>query len=96
MVDDAGSWSVEAQRADPTSMLHLHRRLLALRRASAALHRGTWAPIAPAAGQPDGLVAFERTHGAERVRVLLNLTPDPIEVGGAGRLDRGRRDGPRA
>ena len=50
MVDDAGSWSVEAQRADPASMLLLHRRLLALRRASPALHRGAWTPIAPAAG----------------------------------------------
>jgi alpha-glucosidase len=80
MVEDAGARSVETQRGDPASMLHLHRRLLALRRTSAALHRGAWRPVAPASGQPDGLVAFERTHGAERVLVLLNLTADPVEV----------------
>jgi alpha-glucosidase len=80
LVDDARSWSVEALRDDSASMLHLHRRLLALRRTSAALHRGTWTPIAPAAGQPDGLVAFERTYGAERVLVVLNLTPDPVQI----------------
>ena len=80
MVDDAASRSVEAQQADPASMLHLHRRLLALRRASPALHRGAWTPIAPAAGQPAGLVAFDRTNGEERVRVLLNLTATAVEV----------------
>jgi alpha-glucosidase len=80
MVDDAPSWSVDTQRDDPESMLHLHRRLLALRRASEALHRGAWTPVAPADGWPEGLVAFERTHGAERVLVLLNLTPDPLDV----------------
>ena len=80
MVDDAGSWSVHAQRADPASMLALHRRLLAFRRASPALHRGAWTPIAPAAGQPEGIVAFDRTHDGERIRVLLNLTADPVDV----------------
>ena len=81
MVDDAGAWSVDAQRADPDSMLQLHRRLLALRRASPALHRGAWTPIPPAAGSPAGLVAYDRTHGDERFRVLLNLTPEPVTVG---------------
>ena len=80
MVDDAGSWSVETQRADPASMLHLHRRLLALRRASPALHRGAWTALAPADGWPSGLVAYDRVHGEERVRVLLNLTASLLEV----------------
>jgi len=80
LVDDAEDRSVEAQRDDPGSMLSLHRRLLALRRSSPALHAGTWTPLAPGAGQPDGLVAFERSHGTERVRVLLNLTHDALDV----------------
>ena len=69
------AWSVEAQRADPASMLALHRRLLALRRASPALHRGAWTAIAPAAGWPGGPRRVSTgPHGDERVRVLLNLT----------------------
>ena len=43
--------SVEAQRDDPRSMLALHRRLLALRRAEPALHAGSWAA---APGAPGG------------------------------------------
>jgi alpha-glucosidase len=81
MVDDAGTWSVDTQRAEPDSMLQLHRRLLALRRASSALHSGAWTPIPPAAGSPDGVVAYDRTHGDERLRVLLNLTPEPVTLG---------------
>jgi alpha-glucosidase len=77
MVGDAGTWSVEAQRADPLSMLSLHRALLGLRRASPALHRGTWFAI----DAPPGVVAYERVHGEDRVRVILNLTPTAVEVG---------------
>ena len=29
---------------------------------------------------PEGIVAFDRVHGAERLRVLLNLTPEHIAV----------------
>jgi alpha-glucosidase len=85
MVDDAGALSVEAQRADPASMLGLHRRLLGLRRASPALHRGTWTAIAPGDASPPGVVAYERAYRDERVRVLLNLTSDPVAVRLPGR-----------
>ena len=73
---DAGTRSVEAQRDEASSALTLHRRLLALRRASAALHAGRWEPV----GAPDGIVAYDRIHGDERLRVLLNLTSNPVEV----------------
>jgi alpha-glucosidase len=73
---DAGTRSVEAQRDEASSTLTLHRRLLALRRASAALHAGRWEPV----GAPDGIVAYDRIHGDERLRVLLNLTSDPVDV----------------
>jgi alpha-glucosidase len=76
MVPDAGRWSVEAQREDPSSILTLHRRLLALRRAHPALHAGAWEPVEA----PEGIVAFDRTHGTERLRVILNLTPTEIDV----------------
>jgi alpha-glucosidase len=76
LVDDAGTWSVEAQRDDPRSMLSLHRRLLALRRAEPALHAGAWAA---APGAP-GVLAFDRAGGGTRFRILLNLTGAPIDV----------------
>jgi len=76
MVDDAGAWSVEAQREDAGSMLSLHRRLLALRRAEPVLHAGTWAAV----DAPEGVVAFERTSGAQQVLVLLNLRSAPVDV----------------
>ena len=46
-----GAWSVEAQREDAGSMLALHRRLLALRRAEPALHAGDWAADRRARGR---------------------------------------------
>jgi alpha-glucosidase len=76
LVAEAGAWSVEAQRDDPSSVLNLHRALLAIRRAHPELHAGAWEPVAA----PDGIVAFDRTHGPDRLRVILNLTPIPVEV----------------
>jgi alpha-glucosidase len=81
MVDDAAGWSVEAQRADAGSMLSLHRRLLALRRAEPGLHAGAWSAV----DGPDGVVAFDRTGGGARFRILLNLRPAPVAVSVDGR-----------
>jgi alpha-glucosidase len=53
---DAGGRSVEAQEADPMSMLNLYRRLLALRRSSPAL-RGGSLELLPA---PPDVLLFER------------------------------------
>lgn len=67
-----GDWqtrNVAAQWEDPGSMLSLHRRLLALRRSSAALVRGAISLVA--AGHD--VLAYERRHGAERLLVALNL-----------------------
>ena len=54
---EPGARSVEAQRADPDSVLHLARAVLALRRDSPALHRGTLELLDDA---PDGVLAYER------------------------------------
>jgi alpha-glucosidase len=80
MVDDAGARSVEAQRADPGSMLTLHHRLLELRRGEPALHAGGWAAVEA----PEGVVAFDRSAGGSRFRVALNLTAAPVIVATAG------------
>ena len=75
--------NVAAQRADPGSMLTLHRRLLALRHDSQALSTGAYEPV-----RADGdVVAYRRTGDDGRWLVALNLGP------GAGHLDlavRGR------
>ena len=59
--------NVERQLAEPGSLLTLYRRLLRLRRATPALHSGSYRPL----DVPD-VFAFERAHGEDRALVLLN------------------------
>jgi alpha-glucosidase len=77
---DPAARSVEALRADPASILHLYRRLLAARRASPALALGTLA-LRPA---PDGVIAWDRALGTDRRTVLVNFTPAPVACAAAG------------
>ena len=81
MVPDPGTWSVEAQRDDDGTMLALHRDLLVLRRRSRALQVGAWRPVEA----PDGIVAYDRVGDGETIRVVLNLTGDPIDINVVGR-----------
>lgn len=64
----------ETQRADPTSILHLYRRLLAARTASPALAAGAQRVVE--AG--DGVLAWERTDGADRRIVAVSFTAEPV------------------
>ena len=68
--------SVERQRADEGSVLHLYRRLLQARRTSPALRQGTWRRL-PA---PEGVLAFLREHAGDRRAVIVNFTADEQEV----------------
>ncbi|WP_448204641.1 alpha-amylase family glycosyl hydrolase [Azospirillum sp. sgz302134] len=61
--------NVAAQAADPASMLALYRALLNLRRAEPALSVGDYHPVS--AG--DDVLAYERSDGSRRFRILLNL-----------------------
>lgn len=70
--------AVDRQEGDAESMLHVTRRMLALRRASAALRLGTIAFV----DAPDGLLAFERQHGDERLLCLFNLGDAVAEAPG--------------
>jgi alpha-glucosidase len=70
------------QRDDASSILHLYRRLLAERRASAALHAGDWLERAA----PDGVLAYERVAGADRRVVLVNFGSAPAAVDASGRV----------
>ncbi|MGK6353739.1 alpha-amylase family glycosyl hydrolase [Sphingomonas sp. DT-207] len=65
--------NVAAQREVPGSMWRLYRDLLALRRSRPALSIGDWLPVECS----DGLLAYERRRGNERLLVVLNLTDRP-------------------
>src|SRR5437870_5276807 len=75
--------NVERLRADPGSILHLYRRLLALRRASAALHAGSCRLLEA----PAGVLAYERAAGTERRLVLVNFTGERLPVAAHGRVE---------
>ncbi len=93
---DAARRSAEAQRADPDSMLHLYRRLLAARRASPALAFGDFEMLPTA----EGVLAFRRRCGRDERTVLVNFTDEPREASPARGLrvelasDRAGEGGP--
>jgi len=66
---DATKRNVAAQRDDPASLFSLYRRLIWLRKESAALRRGSYRTL-PA---PSGVFAYAREAEGERVFVALNF-----------------------
>ena len=68
--------TVEAQQADPTSMLALYRAALATRRAAPALRGGTLSWL----DTPPGVLAFGRTGdaGGPDVVVAVNLSDQAV------------------
>jgi alpha-glucosidase len=71
--DDYAVVNVQALDADPTSILALHRRLLALRRAHPALSVGTYEAVATTGD----LLAYIRRCGEQAFLVALNLGAGP-------------------
>ncbi|MBV8463857.1 MAG: DUF3459 domain-containing protein [Acidimicrobiales bacterium] len=69
-------------RQDPGSILHLHRRLLALRKRTPALTDGDFALLAG----PEGTLAFRRGLGADRRVVMVNFTGEEIDLTDSGDL----------
>jgi glycosidase len=63
--------NVEARTADDRSILHLYRRLLALRRRTPALQVGSYRPLER--DGPDNCFAYLREHDGQRVLVALNF-----------------------
>jgi len=80
---DSERRNVERLRADPDSILHLYRRLLALRRASPALHAGRCRLLEA----PAGVLAYERAAGTERRIVLVNFSGGQVAVAAQGRVE---------
>ncbi len=77
---DADARNVAVQRGDPTSLLALYRDLIALRRATPALHRGTYRSLP----SPEDVFAFERSARGSRAVVALNFATEPRAVDAAG------------
>ena len=67
--------SVAAQDGDAGSMLTLTRRLIALRKAHAALRTGGYRPVEA----PEPLITFERGEGAERLLCVFNPTGAAVD-----------------
>lgn len=68
------AYNVEAQQADADSMLNWAKRLIALRRDTAALREGS---IRLLDEQSDQVVAFERRQNGERIACIFNLSEAP-------------------
>jgi len=75
---EADTTSAAQQVEDPASILHLYRRLLAERRASPALRRGTLTLL----DAPDDVVAWRRTDGDDARVVLVNMGASDTNVPG--------------
>jgi len=90
---DSGTRNVAGQDGDPRSVLATYRALLALRRASPALHVGASAPVAEG---PD-VYAWRREHDGEVFLCAVNFTDRETAftlpgTGGEGRAWQVRYD----
>ena len=77
---DHASLAVDRQEADPGSMLHWTRTLLALRRAEPALRLGSVEVLRA----DQRVLVFEREHRDDCLVVAANLSGEPAEWDGAG------------
>lgn len=73
--EDAGV-DVASQQADPSSLFHRYRKLIALRHATSALTLGEAKWLLPVG--PPAVFALLRTHGASRVLYLANFSGAPV------------------
>ncbi len=67
-------------RRDPSSILHLYRRMLGLRRSTPALVVGEQTAL----DLPDGVLGYRRTGRGSSCTVLINFTGRPVDVGDVG------------
>jgi alpha-glucosidase len=72
---EPGLRNAERENADPDSILSLYRRLLEVRRGSAALRLGSWRLL----GSPEATLVYERRCGGDVRRVAANFTEQSVE-----------------
>lgn len=70
VAENSSERNVEAQRADPSSILSLYRSLISLRNDERALSVGTYAPV----GTTGEVLAYERAYEGRRLLVALNFS----------------------
>jgi alpha-glucosidase len=90
VADGSGPWlpfapevttrNYAAQRDDSTSILHLYRRMIALRHRLTPLSSGRFELLE----QPEGLVGYRRTAGDDTCIVLVNFTDREVSPDLAG------------
>ncbi len=68
--------AVDRQATDPTSVLSHYRAMLAFRRAHPALIKGTIETL----DAPEGVLAFIRQDGSERLYCAFNMSEKPVAV----------------
>jgi alpha-amylase len=73
--DDSLTTTVAAQERDPASLLQLHRRLIHLRDADAALAGGELVPLT---ASDNAVAAYIRRDGDRAVLVIANLSRAPL------------------
>jgi oligo-1,6-glucosidase len=67
--------NAEAQLADPGSVFHHYRRLIALRRSEPAVAHGDFTMLLP---DDPTVYAFTRRHGDVELLVLANFSGEPV------------------
>jgi len=70
---DFARYNVESEKADETSFLALHKRLIELRQSEPALQVGSYEPITT----EGDVLAYEREYKGERFVIALNLGSGP-------------------
>jgi len=74
---EAQTRNVARQRKEPTSLLHLYRELIALRKQTPALYRGRFAAL----DAPAEVFTYERSEGSSRALVALNFGDTAVRPG---------------
>ncbi|WP_051663957.1 alpha-amylase family glycosyl hydrolase [Dyadobacter crusticola] len=70
---NSGRVNVETQKNNPYSMLAFYRKLIALRKESAALNIGAYSPVY----SDQQLISYTREFGDEKFLIILNLSHRP-------------------
>jgi len=79
--------NVQAQNAEPHSMLQMVKRLIALRQSSPALNHGSYAALPAAARE---VMAYLRTAEAEQFLIVLNFAAQDNVVNLAAPVPKGQ------
>lgn len=73
--------NLEANLADPDSVFHYYRKMIALRKATPALIYGEFIPQEA----PAQLYVYQRVHADQRYQIVLNLSDETVEYVCVGR-----------